>query len=317
MEGVVPVAVEVMAGDGQGGDLVVAEADAGEAFAGRGREEPGPARQPRRAGCRRTPMRRPRADLGGSDGGAPHRPASRSPPAHRGVVHPLLIGSPQAAASAFSAGTSSSCIGNSIGNSHSSMAGNGRKATTRRAGSGPAQPARQHVDGPHHQPVMLLPSPAHADPRTPALQRGRDRPPRRRPVVLHQPGRRHRPPAPPGTALVRQVPCRFRRASLSPRCRLPRGEQHCPPGLRSPAQLRARRDRGTSVCSPTGQRRGRCRRRGCGGRVGNDHVPEIPGKLHSAAQSPIQSAECEHEGEAAQREEIGGRDQQFDAELTQ
>lgn len=78
MEGVVPVAVEVMAGDGQGGDLVVAEADAGEAFAGRGREEPGPARQPRRAGCRRTPMRRPRADLGGSDGGAPYRPASRS-----------------------------------------------------------------------------------------------------------------------------------------------------------------------------------------------------------------------------------------------
>lgn len=70
-------------------------------------------------------------------------------------------------------------------------------------------------------------------------------------------------------------------------------------------------------CSPTGQRRGRCGRRVCGGRVGNDHVPEIPGKLHSAAQSPIQSAECEHEGEAAQREEIGGRDQQFDAELTQ
>lgn len=41
MEGVVPVAVEAMAGDGQGGDLVVAEADAGEVLAGRGREEPG------------------------------------------------------------------------------------------------------------------------------------------------------------------------------------------------------------------------------------------------------------------------------------
>lgn len=101
-----------------------------------------------------------------------------------------------------------------------------------------AQPVRQHVDGPHHQPVMMLPSPAHADPLprssqprmchiilattrtratthevhpyrrpassarppdrwpradarcTPALQRCRDRPPRRRPVVLHHPGRR-------------------------------------------------------------------------------------------------------------------------------
>lgn len=48
----------------------------------------GPARQPRRAGCRRALMRRPRADLGGPDGGAPYRPASRT--AGREPVHPHI-----------------------------------------------------------------------------------------------------------------------------------------------------------------------------------------------------------------------------------
>ncbi|WP_282084157.1 hypothetical protein [Streptomyces tendae] len=37
----------------------------------------------------------------------------------------------------------------------------------------------------------------------------------------------------------------------------------------------------------------------------------------SAAQCPVQPAKREHEGEAAHREQIHGRDQQFDAEPTQ